>query len=191
MTLARSPSAGLSTTLPSAARRRSGYRRPSSSRREPRSPCCAGLSPAWRARPRQRASGSSPAIPRSSGAARRIGCSSRPLAWASSPGVKTLRAEAIRPGDVAIVSGVLGDHGAAILAARGDLALSTDIQSDCQSLLHLMDAVLAATPDVRAARDATRGGLASALNEMGRGRRGHDRDRRRQAAAQGRGQGHV
>ncbi len=82
-----------------------------------------------------------------------------------SPG-RDLRAEAIQPGDVAIVNGVLGDHGAAILAARGDLALSTAIESDCQSLNGLMDAVLAAAPDVRGARDATRGGLASALNEM-------------------------
>lgn len=72
----------------------------------------------------------------------------------------------IRPGDVAIVNGVLGDHGAAILAARGDLALSTDLQSDCASLGHLMQAALAAAPGITAARDCTRGGLASALNEM-------------------------
>ncbi|MCE8440696.1 hydrogenase expression/formation protein HypE [Rhodovulum sulfidophilum] len=72
----------------------------------------------------------------------------------------------IRPGDVAIVNGVLGDHGATILAARGDLALSTDIRSDCQALGHLMEAVIAAAPGTRAARDATRGGLAAALNEM-------------------------
>jgi len=61
---------------------------------------------------------------------------------------------------------VLGDHGAAILAGRGDMALSTDIKSDCQALNGLMEAVIAAAPDVRGARDATRGGLASALNEM-------------------------
>ena len=79
---------------------------------------------------------------------------------------RDLRADAIRPGDVAIVNGVLGDHGAAILAARGDLALSAEIISDCQSLNGLMDAVMLAAPGVRAARDATRGGLASALNEM-------------------------
>ncbi|KPP85431.1 MAG: hydrogenase formation protein HypE [Rhodobacteraceae bacterium HLUCCA08] len=77
-----------------------------------------------------------------------------------------LAAAAIRPGDVAIVNGVLGDHGAAILAARGDMALSSDIRSDCRGLGHLMQAVLAAAPGTRAARDATRGGLASALNEM-------------------------
>lgn len=72
----------------------------------------------------------------------------------------------IRDGDVAIVNGVLGDHGAAILAARGDLALSTDLASDCAGLGHLMQAALAAAPGLSAARDCTRGGLASALNEM-------------------------
>lgn len=82
------------------------------------------------------------------------------------PHGRKLRAELVQPGDVAIVSGVLGDHGAAILAARGDMALSTDIKSDCQPLNHLMEAVLAVAPGVRAARDATRGGLASALNEI-------------------------
>lgn len=84
---------------------------------------------------------------------------------AIAPGCNLL-AERIQPGDVAIVNGVLGDHGAAILAARGDLALSTEIVSDCQSLNVVMDAVLEAAPDARAARDATRGGVASALNEM-------------------------
>ncbi len=52
----------------------------------------------------------------------------------------------IQPGDVVIVNGVLGDHGATILAARGDLALSTDLQSDCAGLGHLMQAALAAAP---------------------------------------------
>jgi hydrogenase expression/formation protein HypE len=82
------------------------------------------------------------------------------------PAGRTMAADTIRPGDVAIVNGVLGDHGAAILIARGDMALSTDIRSDCASLGHLVEAVLAAAPGIRAARDATRGGLASALNEM-------------------------
>ena len=82
------------------------------------------------------------------------------------PGDRNLLADNIQPGDVAIVNGVLGDHGATILAARGDMALSSDIQSDCQSLNGLIEATLAAAPSVRAARDATRGGVASALNEM-------------------------
>ena len=77
-----------------------------------------------------------------------------------------LGAQRTRTGDVVMVNGVLGDHGAAILAARGDLALSTDLVSDCQSLGGLMEALMAAAPGVRAARDATRGGLAAVLNEM-------------------------
>ena len=82
------------------------------------------------------------------------------------PPGRDLAARHVRPGDVAIVNGVLGDHGAAILAARGDLALSTDLQSDCAGLGHLMEALLAAAPATRCARDCTRGGLASALNEI-------------------------
>lgn len=82
------------------------------------------------------------------------------------PPGRELAASAIRAGDVAIVNGFLGDHGAAILAARGDMALATDLLSDCQSLHHLMEQVLAAAPQTRAARDATRGGVAAVLNEM-------------------------
>ena len=85
------------------------------------------------------------------------------------PPARDLRVENIRAGDVILVNGVLGDHGAAILAARGDMALSADIQSDCQGLGHLMEAVLAAAPNARACRDATRGGVASVLNEMAQG----------------------
>ncbi|MEJ2030346.1 MAG: hydrogenase expression/formation protein HypE [Maritimibacter sp.] len=82
------------------------------------------------------------------------------------PPGRDLAATKIQPGDVAIVNGVLGDHGATILAARGDMALSTDLETDCQALSEVMEAAIAAAPGLRAARDATRGGLASALNEM-------------------------
>lgn len=82
------------------------------------------------------------------------------------PPGRQMAAAQIRPGDVALVNGWLGDHGATILAARGDLALDSDIISDCQGLNHLIEAVLQAAPGTRAARDATRGGLASALCEM-------------------------
>lgn len=77
-----------------------------------------------------------------------------------------LAASHAKPGDAVLVNGYLGDHGAAILAARGDMALTTELQSDCAGLGHLMQAVLAAAPDTRAARDATRGGVASVLNEV-------------------------
>lgn len=77
-----------------------------------------------------------------------------------------LAARHVRPGDVAIVNGPLGHHGAAILAARGDMALKTKLESDCAPLHALMAAVRAAAPSLRCARDATRGGLAAALNEI-------------------------
>ena len=71
-----------------------------------------------------------------------------------------------RPGDGVLVNGVLGDHGAAILAARGDLALDAPIDSDCASLHGLVDALLTAAPGTRFMRDATRGGVATVLNEI-------------------------
>jgi hydrogenase expression/formation protein HypE len=76
-----------------------------------------------------------------------------------------LSVSACRPGDAVLVSGPLGDHGAAILAARGDLALETDLQSDCAPLHGLVAALLDAVPGIRFIRDATRGGLATVLNE--------------------------
>jgi hydrogenase expression/formation protein HypE len=71
-----------------------------------------------------------------------------------------------RPGDAIIVNGSLGDHGVAILIARNELALDADIASDCQPLHELVRAMLAACPDVRCLRDATRGGVATVLNEF-------------------------
>ncbi|WP_095590893.1 hydrogenase expression/formation protein HypE [Actibacterium ureilyticum] len=82
------------------------------------------------------------------------------------PPDRHLAADRVRPGDLVLVNGMLGDHGAAILAARGDMALSAPIRSDCAGLGHLMEAVLAAAPGMRASRDATRGGVASVLNEV-------------------------
>lgn len=67
--------------------------------------------------------------------------------------------------DVFIVSGFLGDHGAAILTARGELNLQVDIPSDCAPL-HAMVADLLEAVDVHAMRDVTRGGLAASLNEL-------------------------
>jgi hydrogenase expression/formation protein HypE len=78
----------------------------------------------------------------------------------------SLGQDRVRPGDIAIVNGALGDHGAAIMAARGDLALETALKSDSRPLGDLMAALLAAAPGTRCARDATRGGLASAVNEI-------------------------
>ncbi|MGL5034141.1 MAG: hydrogenase expression/formation protein HypE [Microcystaceae cyanobacterium] len=72
----------------------------------------------------------------------------------------------IQPGDVILINGDLGNHGAAIMVAREDLALSSSIVSDCQPLQDLVAAIIQVCPGVRAMRDATRGGLATVLNEF-------------------------
>ena len=72
----------------------------------------------------------------------------------------------LQPGDVVLVNGPIGNHGGAILVARGELALETDLQSDCQPLNGLVDRIVSVCPEVRAMRDATRGGLATVLNEF-------------------------
>ncbi len=72
----------------------------------------------------------------------------------------------IPSGDAIIVNGYLGDHGAAITVAREELALESSIKSDCQPLNGLVEAILKVCPQVRAMRDATRGGLATVLNEF-------------------------
>ncbi len=72
----------------------------------------------------------------------------------------------IQVGDVVIVNGELGNHGAAILVARGELALETNIESDCQPLHDLVATIIDVCPQVHAMRDATRGGLATVLNEF-------------------------
>jgi hydrogenase expression/formation protein HypE len=71
-----------------------------------------------------------------------------------------------RPGDAVLVNGLVGDHGAAILCARGDMALDSPIESDCAPLHGLIADLLTAVPGVRFIRDATRGGVATVLNEI-------------------------
>ena len=71
-----------------------------------------------------------------------------------------------KPKDVLLVNGTMGDHGAAILCARGELALEAPLQSDCAALHGLMASVLEVVPEIHCARDATRGGLAAVLYEL-------------------------
>lgn len=78
----------------------------------------------------------------------------------------SISAKNLQPGDIIILNGYLGDHGTAILIARGELALETEIESDCQPLNSLVETILDVCPQVRAMRDATRGGLATVLNEF-------------------------
>ena len=82
------------------------------------------------------------------------------------PAGRNLRSDAVRPGDRVLVSGPVGDHGTAVLAARGDLGIASSVRSDCACVLPLVRAVLAAAPHARCLRDPTRGGLATTVHEL-------------------------
>ncbi|GAP22912.1 hydrogenase expression/formation protein HypE [Leptolinea tardivitalis] len=71
-----------------------------------------------------------------------------------------------RPGDSILVSGTLGDHGIAVLSARGELGFETSVCSDTAPLNHLVDTILQASPHTHVLRDPTRGGVATTLNEI-------------------------
>jgi hydrogenase expression/formation protein HypE len=81
------------------------------------------------------------------------------------PGVD-LSARRVRPGDVILLSGSIGDHGMAILTMREGLELEGGLTSDTAPLNGLVDAMLDAFPDIHAMRDPTRGGLAATLVEI-------------------------
>ncbi|MEG6585296.1 hydrogenase expression/formation protein HypE [Dendrosporobacter sp. 1207_IL3150] len=69
-------------------------------------------------------------------------------------------------GDVIISSGTLGDHGMAIMVERQQLQLESQLVSDCAPLNSLVQDMLKVCPDIRVLRDPTRGGAATALNEI-------------------------
>ena len=71
-----------------------------------------------------------------------------------------------QPGDAVIVSGPIGDHGVTIMLARGELDIEADIVSDTAAMNGMIADLLGATTGVRALRDATRGGVATILNEV-------------------------
>lgn len=77
-----------------------------------------------------------------------------------------LGAEQVRPGDRILLSGTLADHGMAVMIARGDLRLEGDVRSDTAPVHELTAALLELAGGVRWMRDPTRGGLATALNEL-------------------------
>lgn len=75
----------------------------------------------------------------------------------------------LRPGDRILLSGSVGDHGMAIMLARGEFELDADIESDSRSLWPAADTLLeSAGSSLHCMRDATRGGVASVLNELAR-----------------------
>jgi hydrogenase expression/formation protein HypE len=80
----------------------------------------------------------------------------------------TLGAGTVRPGDAVLVSGPIGDHGVTVMLARGELDIESDIESDTAPLAELIGVLLDATSGVRVMRDATRGGVATILNEVAR-----------------------
>lgn len=80
-----------------------------------------------------------------------------------------LSAQNVRPGDQVILSGPIGDHGITVLLARGELELEADLTSDTRPLWPLVASLIeTAAPGLRWLRDPTRGGVATALNELAR-----------------------
>ena len=75
-------------------------------------------------------------------------------------------ADRAEPGDVVIINGFIGDHGAAIVDARGELALDSTIETDCRPLNDLVATMRRVCPGIHCMRDATRGGVATVLNEF-------------------------
>lgn len=82
------------------------------------------------------------------------------------PEGRVMGGEQAQAGDVVIISGTLGDHGIAVLSARGELGFETDIQSDVAPLNHLIQQIISVAPHIHVLRDPTRGGLATTLNEI-------------------------
>ena len=78
----------------------------------------------------------------------------------------TLSIASVRPGDQVIVSGTIGDHGMAVMSVREGLEFETELKSDCAPLHELTREILQTGAEVRCMRDPTRGGIASALNEL-------------------------
>jgi len=75
-------------------------------------------------------------------------------------------AAGVKPGDRLIINGPVGNHSIAIMGARKQLSFTTQVLSDCASLVQLISKVLVSGVEVHFMRDLTRGGLATVLNEL-------------------------
>ncbi len=82
------------------------------------------------------------------------------------PDGRTLSIRSARPGDQILISGTIGDHGIAIMSVREGIEFETVLESDCAPLHDLTRVMLEVCPSIRCMRDPTRGGLASAANEL-------------------------
>ena len=82
------------------------------------------------------------------------------------PEGRRLGGELAQPGDVVLISGAIGDHGIAVLSARGELGFEAEVKSDVAPLNHMIREILQAAPHTHVLRDPTRGGLATTLNEI-------------------------
>lgn len=82
------------------------------------------------------------------------------------PPGRELTPHSVLPGDKILSSGTIGDHGMAVMLARGDLAIEADIRSDTAAVSELVEQVLAAAPSTRWLRDPTRGGVGTVCNEL-------------------------
>ncbi len=72
----------------------------------------------------------------------------------------------VKPGDVVILSGSIGEHGVAVLSQRQGIAFETNVVSDCAPLWPLVKAILETNVEIHAMRDPTRGGLAAAVCDI-------------------------
>jgi len=72
----------------------------------------------------------------------------------------------IKPGDMIIINGSIGDHGMSVMAARNELNIKTHIESDCACLNHMILDAINASDNIKFMRDATRGGLGTVISEL-------------------------
>ncbi len=84
------------------------------------------------------------------------------------PAGRHLGAGLVQRGDRVLISGTIGDHGMAVMLARGDLALEADLRSDTAPVTELVEALFKAAPSIRWLRDPTRGGVGTVCNELAR-----------------------
>jgi hydrogenase expression/formation protein HypE len=82
------------------------------------------------------------------------------------PTGRRLSRDRVQPGDKVLLSGTIGEHGMAVMLARGDLAIDADIESDTAAVHELVEVLFDAAPSTRWMRDATRGGVGTVANEL-------------------------